>query len=113
MKNYSEVDKQLYVELLDNVYVNSSIIGPIPKNLIPTMLTWKGDASLLNWDDVNAEEASKKLFSIASQPNVMNGESDWVSTWSADTGDSDLDPSTLEEEKSFGLTSNRLIKVTP
>ena len=48
------------------------------------MLIWKGRQSLLNWDADESEEKSKKIFTIATQPGIVNDDADWVSNWEAD-----------------------------
>jgi hypothetical protein len=47
----SDIDKKIYIDLLNTLYINSAAIGPVPKNILPNMLIWKGDQTLLNWDE--------------------------------------------------------------
>ena len=89
----SSTDKRLFVELLNILYINSAMIGPLPKTILPTILVWKGDQKLLDWDEDETEQSSRKIFCIASQPEVLNSEADWVSLWEANSGD--------EEAKNF------------
>ena len=83
----SSTDKRLFVELLNVLYINSAMIGPLPKTILPTMLVWKGDQKLLNWDENETQQSSRKIFCIASQPEVVNTEADWVNLWEAKSGD--------------------------
>jgi hypothetical protein len=41
--NLSDIDKRLYLDLLNVIYINSAAIGPLPKTVLPNMLIWKGD----------------------------------------------------------------------
>ena len=78
----NDKDKTLFLDLLNILYINSAAIGPLPKTILPTMLIWKGDQQS-NWDDDETQENSRKIFVIASQPDVINSDSDWVNSWEA------------------------------
>jgi hypothetical protein len=108
---YSEVDKQLYVELLIALYITSAANGPTPKSLIPTMLIWKGEHTLLNWDNEESEENSKKVFVMATQPGFFTREADWVSTWEALVDDQELMDDVEEEAKT--VLPDPVLHVTP
>lgn len=99
--NISDTDKKLFVDLLNVLYINSAAIGPLPKTILPTMLIWKGDQQLLNWDTDETQESSRKIFVIASQPEVVNSDGDWVSSWEANIEDEDV--SFITEESGTGI----------
>ena len=93
---FCDTDLQLFVELLIQLYIVSAVNGPTPKTLLPNMLIWKGEHQLLNWEDDDSEETSRKIFVMSTQPNLLNGDADWVSTWEAGE---DLEGSDEEEQK--------------
>jgi hypothetical protein len=90
-KEFSEQDKKQFIDLLLELYVTSAVNGPKPKSLIPTMLIWKGEHTLLNWDTDESEETSKKVFVMATQPGFQSRDADWVSTWEANVDEDEVE----------------------
>lgn len=79
-EKYGYLDKQLYLELFNELYANSAVGGALPDSVLPSILIWEGDQDSLKREE-NAETQDNKLFCIESQPYIVKLVSDWVTSW--------------------------------
>ena len=78
-REISDSDKQLYLELFNELYANSSPLGLLPKSCLPSILIWKGSQDLLKGEA--EKEVNQRIFSENCQPYITTMIGDWVTNW--------------------------------